>query len=403
METQMLTPTPGGDYPRTWNKPGGRYSGERELENPLAAVQMGLIYVNPEGPDGRPDPVASGHDVRVTFARMALNDEETVALIAGGHTFGKAHGAGDPKLLGPEPEAAPLEEMGLGWKNAHGKGHSEHTTTSGIEGAWKPNPTRWDMGYLKGPRPADLSVLRTAQETAQPILDLQGYLYGFGDADGPGYREFGGPNGYQHGLQCLALHRLCARLAKVPEVGSVQTTHHGAGNTATPSLQLATFTQGSYWLGLDATLIHMAAPDGKVLASASVQAPFSGMVQVQNKVYPVLDLRKVVNDQSASSAAAEAARQLIVVQVPLENGAKVEFALRVDRLGAMLDLDRRQLQAINMPHNAAPSMVDAVVRFDAAAGETPGVLCQLSKTWLQYCVGTLRGDYSAQDLAQFQA
>jgi hypothetical protein len=174
------------------------------------------------------------------------------------------------------------------------------------------------MGYLKGPRPADLSVLRTAQETAQPILDLQGYLYGFGDADGPGYREFGGPNGYQHGLQCLALHRLCARLAKVPEVGSVQTTHHGAGNTATPSLQLATFTQGSYWLGLDATLIHMAAPDGKVLASASVQAPFSGMVQVQNKVYPVLDLRKVVNDQSASSAAAEAARQLIVVQVPLE-------------------------------------------------------------------------------------
>ncbi|RPE66694.1 catalase-peroxidase [Tibeticola sediminis] len=140
---------PESEWMATSDKPGGRYSGERELENPLAAVQMGLIYVNPEGPDGRPDPVASGHDVRVTFARMAMNDEETVALIAGGHTFGKAHGAGDPKLLGPEPEAAPLEEMGLGWKNAHGKGHSEHTTTSGIEGAWKPNPTRWDMGYLK--------------------------------------------------------------------------------------------------------------------------------------------------------------------------------------------------------------------------------------------------------------
>jgi catalase-peroxidase len=140
---------PESEWMSTSDKPGGRYSGERELENPLAAVQMGLIYVNPEGPDGRPDPAASGHDVRVTFARMAMNDEETVALIAGGHTFGKAHGAGDPKLLGPEPEAAPLEEMGLGWKNAYGKGHSEHTTTSGIEGAWKPNPTRWDMGYLK--------------------------------------------------------------------------------------------------------------------------------------------------------------------------------------------------------------------------------------------------------------
>ena len=257
--------------------------------------------------------------------------------------------------------------------------------------------------HSHGPRPADLAVLHTAQETAQPIVDLQGDLYGLGGASGPGYREFGGQNGYQHDLQCLALRRLCERQAKAPEVGSVQTTHHGAGNTATPSLQLATFSQGTYWLGLDATLIHMAAPDGKVLAAASVQAPFSGMVQVQNKVYPVLDLRNVVNDQSTQSPAADAARQLIVVQVPLENGSRVEFALRVDRLGAMLDLDRRQLQAINMPHNAAPSMVDAVVRFDAAAGETPGVLCQLSKTWLQYCVGTLRGDYSAQDLAQFQA
>jgi catalase-peroxidase len=125
-----------------------RYSGERELENPLAAVQMGLIYVNPEGPNGAPDPVASGRDVRETFARMGMNDEETVALVAGGHTFGKAHGAGDPKLVGPEPEAAPLEAMGLGWHNQLGSGKGVHTTSSGIEGAWKPNPTKWDMGYF---------------------------------------------------------------------------------------------------------------------------------------------------------------------------------------------------------------------------------------------------------------
>lgn len=125
-----------------------RYTGERQLENPLAAVQMGLIYVNPEGPNGKPDPVASGIDVRETFARMAMDDEETVALVAGGHTFGKAHGAGDPKLVGPEPEAAPVEEMGLGWKNKFGTGKGVHTTTSGIEGAWKPNPTKWDNGYF---------------------------------------------------------------------------------------------------------------------------------------------------------------------------------------------------------------------------------------------------------------
>ncbi|HRQ24842.1 MAG TPA: catalase/peroxidase HPI, partial [Anaerolineales bacterium] len=125
-----------------------RYSGERDLENPLAAVQMGLIYVNPEGPNGNPDPVASGRDVRETFARMAMNDEETVALVAGGHTFGKAHGAGDPALVGREPEAAPLEEMGLGWKNKLGTGVGIDTTSSGIEGAWKPNPTQWDMGYF---------------------------------------------------------------------------------------------------------------------------------------------------------------------------------------------------------------------------------------------------------------
>ncbi len=132
----------------TSDKPGSRYSGNRNLENPLAAVQMGLIYVNPEGPDGNPDPVASGRDVRETFARMAMNDEETVALVAGGHTFGKAHGAGDPKLVGPEPEAAPLETQGLGWINKLGTGKGVHTTTSGIEGAWKPEPTKWDNGYF---------------------------------------------------------------------------------------------------------------------------------------------------------------------------------------------------------------------------------------------------------------
>ena len=132
----------------TSDKPKSRYSGERELENPLAAVQMGLIYVNPEGPDGNPDPVASGKDVRETFARMAMNDEETVALVAGGHTFGKAHGAGDPALIGPEPEGAPMEQQGLGWINKFGTGKGVHTTSSGIEGAWKPNPTKWDNGYF---------------------------------------------------------------------------------------------------------------------------------------------------------------------------------------------------------------------------------------------------------------
>ena len=126
-----------------------RYSGDRVLENPYAAVQMGLIYVNPEGPNGNPDPVASGRDVRETFARMAMDDEETVALVAGGHTFGKAHGAGDPKLVGVEPEGATFEEMGLGWKNKFNSGKGVHTTTSGIEGAWKPNPTKWDNGYFE--------------------------------------------------------------------------------------------------------------------------------------------------------------------------------------------------------------------------------------------------------------
>ncbi len=133
----------------TSDKPKSRYSGERDLENPLAAVQMGLIYVNPEGPDGNPDPIASGRDVRETFARMAMNDEETVALVAGGHTFGKCHGAGPATHVGPEPEAAAIEEQGLGWKSSFGSGKGGDTISSGIEGAWKPNPTRWDMGYLK--------------------------------------------------------------------------------------------------------------------------------------------------------------------------------------------------------------------------------------------------------------
>ncbi len=125
-----------------------RYSGERNLENPLAAVQMGLIYVNPEGPNGEPDAVASGRDVRDTFARMAMNDEETVALVAGGHTFGKCHGAGDAANVGPEPEAAPIDEQGLGWKSRFESGKGDDTISSGIEGAWTPKPTQWDMGYF---------------------------------------------------------------------------------------------------------------------------------------------------------------------------------------------------------------------------------------------------------------
>ena len=125
-----------------------RYSGKRDLDIPLAAVQMGLIYVNPEGPDGNPDPLASAHDIRETFSRMAMNDEETVALVAGGHTFGKAHGAGDPELVGAEPEGAPIHQMGLGWKNGNGTGVGRDATTSGIEGAWTANPTQWDNGYF---------------------------------------------------------------------------------------------------------------------------------------------------------------------------------------------------------------------------------------------------------------
>jgi catalase-peroxidase len=127
---------------------GSRYSGERDLENPLAAVMMGLIYVNPEGVDGNPDPLKTAHDVRVTFARMAMNDEETVALTAGGHTVGKCHGAGDAALLGPEPEAADVEEQGLGWINKTKRGIGRDTVSSGIEGAWTTNPTKWDNGYF---------------------------------------------------------------------------------------------------------------------------------------------------------------------------------------------------------------------------------------------------------------
>ncbi len=132
----------------TSDKPNSRYSGDRELANPFGAVQMGLIYVNPQGPDGNPDPVASGRDVRETFARMAMNDEETVALVAGGHTFGKAHGAAPESNVGREPEGAPIAQQGFGWINKFGSGKGEHTITSGIEGAWKPNPTTWDNGYF---------------------------------------------------------------------------------------------------------------------------------------------------------------------------------------------------------------------------------------------------------------
>ncbi|MBL0937739.1 MAG: catalase/peroxidase HPI [Gemmatimonadaceae bacterium] len=174
-----------GEWLATSEKHNSRYSGDRDLENPLAAVQMGLIYVNPEGPDGKPDPMASARDIRETFGRMAMNDEETVALVAGGHTFGKAHGAGDAALVGVEPEGASIELQGLGWKNALGTGVGVHATTSGIEGAWTPNPIKWDNGYFetllgyeweltKSPagahqwKPTDASAALTAPDAHEP-------------------------------------------------------------------------------------------------------------------------------------------------------------------------------------------------------------------------------------------
>jgi len=138
-----------GEWLATSEKANSRYSGDRDLENPLGAVQMGLIYVNPEGPDGKPDPIASGRDIRETFARMAMNDEETVALTAGGHTFGKCHGAGDAAHVGPEPEAAGIEEQGLGWRSSFGSGRGGDAITSGIEGPWTPTPTQWDHTYFE--------------------------------------------------------------------------------------------------------------------------------------------------------------------------------------------------------------------------------------------------------------
>ena len=126
-----------------------RYTGRQSLENPLAAVQMGLIYVNPEGPNGNPDPLLSAQDIRETFGRMAMNDEETVALVAGGHTFGKGHGAGPDDNVSTEPEGAPIQEMGLGWMSSYASGKGSDTITSGLEGAWTANPTQWDNGYFE--------------------------------------------------------------------------------------------------------------------------------------------------------------------------------------------------------------------------------------------------------------
>ena len=159
-----------------------RYSGDRELSGPLGAVQMGLIYVNPEGPNGNPDPIAAAHDIRETFRRMAMNDEETVALIAGGHSFGKTHGAGDADLVGPEPEGAPLEEQGLGWKSSYGTGKGKDAITSGLEVTWTSTPTQWGNGFFdnlfgheweltKSPAGAQQWVAKDAEETIPDAFD----------------------------------------------------------------------------------------------------------------------------------------------------------------------------------------------------------------------------------------
>ena len=250
--------------------------------------------------------------------------------------------------------------------------------------------------HAVNPPPQDVSALTMAPQAQATVVELQGQLYGLGHAEGPGYREFGRDDNYCHGLRCLALRHLCPRMPDPPQIPPAQTTPHLRGGTGTQTLQLATFNQGSYWLGLDADLIQMAAPDGKVLAASSMQAPFTGIIHIQNKVYPVLDLRHVVADSAATQDGGE--RQLIVLKVPLEQGGQVAFALRVDRLGAMLDLERQQLQALHIQHRAAPSMIEAVVRLDHNAHQAPGVLCQISKAWLQHCVGGIKGEISPLDL-----